>query len=170
MDLSVIRAKLNKGNSKHYSSADQFVADVYLMFRNCAKFNYVSKKRKQNKHLHMCFWSLMNSLCDSATTAWLWGGPSRTQPRGLLHLKAGRSFPRQSFPRGWGGLGQRREWWRLLGRRKWVPLAGEEGAEPQEEEEEAVHQVEEAPLLTRKRAEFKLNQLMVWCGVFQFFN
>lgn len=40
MDLSVIRAKLNKSNSKHYNSPDQFVADVFLMFKNCAKFNY----------------------------------------------------------------------------------------------------------------------------------
>uniref|UniRef100_A0A8C6SV85 Tripartite motif containing 66 n=1 Tax=Neogobius melanostomus TaxID=47308 RepID=A0A8C6SV85_9GOBI len=40
MDLSVIRTKLNKSNSKHYNSADQYVADVYLMFKNCAKFNY----------------------------------------------------------------------------------------------------------------------------------
>ncbi|XP_071344644.1 tripartite motif-containing protein 66 isoform X2 [Trachinotus anak] len=40
MDLSVIRAKLNKRNTQHYNSPDQFVADVCLMFRNCAKFNY----------------------------------------------------------------------------------------------------------------------------------
>ncbi|XP_073319947.1 tripartite motif-containing protein 66 [Pagrus major] len=40
MDLSVIRAKLNKRNPRHYNSPEQFVADVYLMFRNCAKFNY----------------------------------------------------------------------------------------------------------------------------------
>ncbi|XP_041794289.1 tripartite motif-containing protein 66 isoform X2 [Chelmon rostratus] len=40
MDLSVIRAKLNKRNTRHYRSPEQFVADVYLMFRNCAKFNY----------------------------------------------------------------------------------------------------------------------------------
>lgn len=40
MDLSVIRAKLNKESPRHYCSPDQFVADVYLMFRNCAKFNY----------------------------------------------------------------------------------------------------------------------------------
>nr|XP_046244068.1 tripartite motif-containing protein 66 isoform X2 [Scatophagus argus] len=40
MDLSLIRAKLNKRNSCQYNSPDQFVADVYLMFRNCAKFNY----------------------------------------------------------------------------------------------------------------------------------
>lgn len=42
MDLSVIRAKLSKGNTQCYSSPDEFVADMYLMFRNCAKFNYVS--------------------------------------------------------------------------------------------------------------------------------
>lgn len=42
MDLSVIRAKLNKRNTRHYNSPDQFVADVCLMFHNCAKFNYVS--------------------------------------------------------------------------------------------------------------------------------
>uniref|UniRef100_A0A1A8HYK2 Tripartite motif containing 66 n=2 Tax=Nothobranchius kuhntae TaxID=321403 RepID=A0A1A8HYK2_NOTKU len=40
MDLSVIRAKLSKGNPKHYNSPDQFVSDICLMFRNCAKFNY----------------------------------------------------------------------------------------------------------------------------------
>ncbi|KAG7458358.1 tripartite motif-containing protein 66 [Solea senegalensis] len=40
MDLSVIRTKLQKKSSRHYNSPDQFVADFYLMFRNCAKFNY----------------------------------------------------------------------------------------------------------------------------------
>ncbi|XP_059205360.1 E3 ubiquitin-protein ligase TRIM33 [Centropristis striata] len=40
MDLSVIRAKLNKRSTHHYNSPEQFVTDFYLMFRNCAKFNY----------------------------------------------------------------------------------------------------------------------------------
>ncbi|CAB1448244.1 unnamed protein product [Pleuronectes platessa] len=40
MDLSVIRARLQKRNALHYNSADQLVADFHLMFRNCAKFNY----------------------------------------------------------------------------------------------------------------------------------
>uniref|UniRef100_H3C4I7 Tripartite motif containing 66 n=1 Tax=Tetraodon nigroviridis TaxID=99883 RepID=H3C4I7_TETNG len=40
MDLSVIRAKLSKSHAQHYLSPDQFIADVFLMFRNCAKFNY----------------------------------------------------------------------------------------------------------------------------------
>ncbi|KAI1903909.1 hypothetical protein AGOR_G00000260 [Albula goreensis] len=40
MDLSVIRTKLNKRNPLHYYTPEEFVADVSLMFRNCAKFNY----------------------------------------------------------------------------------------------------------------------------------
>ncbi|XP_036390554.1 tripartite motif-containing protein 66-like [Megalops cyprinoides] len=40
MDLSVIRSKLNKRNPLHYYTPEEFVADVFLMFRNCAKFNY----------------------------------------------------------------------------------------------------------------------------------
>ncbi|XP_029284477.1 tripartite motif-containing protein 66 [Cottoperca gobio] len=40
MDLSVIRAKLSKRNTRHYNSPEHFVADFYLMFYNCATFNY----------------------------------------------------------------------------------------------------------------------------------
>ncbi|XP_027023769.2 tripartite motif-containing protein 66 [Tachysurus fulvidraco] len=40
MDLSVIRSRLNKRSSTHYSSVTEFVSDVLLMFKNCAKFNY----------------------------------------------------------------------------------------------------------------------------------
>ncbi|XP_057704744.1 tripartite motif-containing protein 66 isoform X2 [Corythoichthys intestinalis] len=40
IDLSVIRARLNKRSKQHYNSPEHFVADVYLMFHNCAKFNY----------------------------------------------------------------------------------------------------------------------------------
>lgn len=43
MDLSVIRGKLNKSSHMHYFAPEEFVADVSLMFRNCAKFNYVSE-------------------------------------------------------------------------------------------------------------------------------
>lgn len=46
MDLSVIRAKLSKSHAQHYLSPDQFIADVFLMFRNCAKFNYVGRRLK----------------------------------------------------------------------------------------------------------------------------
>ncbi|KAJ8247557.1 hypothetical protein GJAV_G00247700 [Gymnothorax javanicus] len=40
MDLSVIRNKLNRRSSSHYSTPQEFVTDISLMFRNCAKFNY----------------------------------------------------------------------------------------------------------------------------------
>ncbi|XP_030056887.1 tripartite motif-containing protein 66 [Microcaecilia unicolor] len=40
MDLSSIRRKLQKKNRKHYSSPEELVLDMRLMFWNCAKFNY----------------------------------------------------------------------------------------------------------------------------------
>ncbi|MGH0134003.1 UNVERIFIED_CONTAM: hypothetical protein FKN15_053773 [Acipenser sinensis] len=44
MDLSVIRSKLNKRSPLCYYTTEEFVADVFLMFRNCAKFNYVCEE------------------------------------------------------------------------------------------------------------------------------
>lgn len=43
MDLSVIRNRLSRNSHTHYLSPQEFVADVLLMFKNCAKFNYVSE-------------------------------------------------------------------------------------------------------------------------------
>ncbi|XP_061466306.1 tripartite motif-containing protein 66 [Rhineura floridana] len=40
MDLSTIRKKLQKKNKLHYSTSEELVADVRLMFWNCATFNY----------------------------------------------------------------------------------------------------------------------------------
>ncbi|XP_074853797.1 tripartite motif-containing protein 66 [Carettochelys insculpta] len=40
MDLSVMRQKLQKKDKSHYSSPEELVTDVRLMFWNCAKFNY----------------------------------------------------------------------------------------------------------------------------------
>ncbi|RVE71283.1 hypothetical protein OJAV_G00050350 [Oryzias javanicus] len=40
VDLSVIRRKLDKNNTLHYFTPEQFVDDVLLMFKNCATFNY----------------------------------------------------------------------------------------------------------------------------------
>ncbi|NWH76534.1 TRI66 protein, partial [Piaya cayana] len=40
MDLSTIRKKLQKKDQYHYTSPEELVTDVRLMFRNCAKFNY----------------------------------------------------------------------------------------------------------------------------------
>lgn len=44
MDLSVIRSRLSRSSSTPYGSAADFVSDVLLMFKNCAKFNYVSER------------------------------------------------------------------------------------------------------------------------------
>lgn len=43
VDLSLVRKKLDRSNTLHYFTAEQFVDDVLLMLRNCATFNYVSK-------------------------------------------------------------------------------------------------------------------------------
>ncbi|XP_025045757.2 tripartite motif-containing protein 66 isoform X1 [Pelodiscus sinensis] len=40
MDLSIIRKKLQKKDKSHYFAPEELVADVRLMFWNCAKFNY----------------------------------------------------------------------------------------------------------------------------------
>uniref|UniRef100_A0A8D0HIH9 Tripartite motif containing 66 n=1 Tax=Sphenodon punctatus TaxID=8508 RepID=A0A8D0HIH9_SPHPU len=40
MDLSTIRKKLLKKDKSHYSAPEELIADVRLMFWNCATFNY----------------------------------------------------------------------------------------------------------------------------------
>ncbi|KAI3370555.1 hypothetical protein L3Q82_007066 [Scortum barcoo] len=40
IDLSVIRRKLDKANTLHYFTAERFVDNVLLMFKNCASFNH----------------------------------------------------------------------------------------------------------------------------------
>ncbi|KAG7276672.1 hypothetical protein CRUP_032021 [Coryphaenoides rupestris] len=61
MDLSQIRTRLSKSNAGHYSSPEEFVADVYLMFRNCAKFNYPDSEVAQaGRSLESFFNSRLN--------------------------------------------------------------------------------------------------------------
>eukprot|EP00062_Callorhinchus_milii_P003662 gi/632941207/ref/XP_007885740.1/ PREDICTED: tripartite motif-containing protein 66 [Callorhinchus milii] len=56
MDLSTIRAKLQKKNSLHYYTPEEFVSDVRLMFMNCAKFNYADSEVAQaGKSLELYF-------------------------------------------------------------------------------------------------------------------
>ncbi|XP_056269396.1 tripartite motif-containing protein 66 [Pseudoliparis swirei] len=63
MDLTVIRARLNKRNTQHYNSTDQFVADVYLMFHNCAKFNYPDSEVAQaGRNLEVFFTSNLKGV------------------------------------------------------------------------------------------------------------
>lgn len=85
----------------------------------------------------------------SLTTAWLWGGPSRPQPRGILHFRAERRLPGPSFRRGRGGLWQWWVRWGLQDGRERIPLARAERAVPQEEKEETLSQVQETKPLTR---------------------
>ncbi|XP_068197077.1 tripartite motif-containing protein 66 [Antennarius striatus] len=40
VDLSMIRARLSRRSVRRYRTPQQFVDDVFLMFQNCAKFNY----------------------------------------------------------------------------------------------------------------------------------
>ncbi|XP_068452154.1 tripartite motif-containing protein 66 [Clinocottus analis] len=63
MDLSVIRAKLNKRNTRHYNLTEQFVDDVYLMFHNCAKFNYPDSEVAQaGRNLEVFFTSNLKEV------------------------------------------------------------------------------------------------------------
>ncbi|XP_064837611.1 tripartite motif-containing protein 66-like [Oncorhynchus masou masou] len=63
MDLSVIRAKLSKRSTHHYYSPEEFVADVSLMFRNCAKFNYPDSEVAQaGRSLEMFFSSRLREV------------------------------------------------------------------------------------------------------------
>ncbi|KAH0518404.1 E3 ubiquitin-protein ligase TRIM33 [Microtus ochrogaster] len=43
MDLSTVKKKLQKKHSQHYQIPDDFVADVRLIFKNCARFNEMMK-------------------------------------------------------------------------------------------------------------------------------
>ncbi|XP_053925089.1 tripartite motif-containing protein 66 [Cuculus canorus] len=56
MDLSTIRKKLQKKDKYHYSSPEELVTDVHLMFWNCAKFNYPdSEVAEAGRCLHVFF-------------------------------------------------------------------------------------------------------------------
>ncbi|NWS65846.1 TRI66 protein, partial [Crotophaga sulcirostris] len=56
MDLSTMRKKLQKKDKYHYSSPEQLVTDVRLMFWNCAKFNYPdSEVAEAGRCLHVFF-------------------------------------------------------------------------------------------------------------------
>ncbi|KAG7473729.1 hypothetical protein MATL_G00098970 [Megalops atlanticus] len=68
MDLSVIRSKLNKRNPLHYYTPEEFVADVFLMFRNCAKFNYPDSEVAQaGRSLEAFFNSKLKEVFQNKT-------------------------------------------------------------------------------------------------------
>ncbi|XP_052415943.1 tripartite motif-containing protein 66 isoform X1 [Carassius gibelio] len=57
MDLSVIRNRLSRTSNTHYRSPQEFVADVLLMFKNCAKFNYPDSEVAQAGHSLQSFFT-----------------------------------------------------------------------------------------------------------------
>ncbi|XP_023678571.2 tripartite motif-containing protein 66-like [Paramormyrops kingsleyae] len=68
MDLSVIRAKLTRKSRQHYHTPEEFVADVLLMFRNCAKFNYPDSEVAQaGRNLEEFFSSKLNEIYPDRT-------------------------------------------------------------------------------------------------------
>ncbi|CAJ1056158.1 hypothetical protein EPR50_G00091240 [Xyrichtys novacula] len=63
IDLSVIRRKLDKSNTLHYFTAEQFVDDVLLMLKNCATFNYPDSEVAQaGRNLELFFLSKLEEL------------------------------------------------------------------------------------------------------------
>ncbi|XP_075043725.1 tripartite motif-containing protein 66 isoform X2 [Mixophyes fleayi] len=56
MDMSIIRKKLQKRNIPHYSTPEELVSDIRLMFWNCAKFNYEdSEVAEAGRNLELFF-------------------------------------------------------------------------------------------------------------------
>ncbi|KAM7397154.1 hypothetical protein PAMP_020148 [Pampus punctatissimus] len=76
IDLSVIRRKLDKSNTLHYFTAEQFVDDLMLMFKNCATFNYPDSEVGQaGRNLEVFFLSKLKELFPERTF------PSASQDR-----------------------------------------------------------------------------------------
>ncbi|XP_068452580.1 tripartite motif-containing protein 66-like [Clinocottus analis] len=68
VDLSVIRRKLDKSNTLHYFTAEQFVDDVLLMFKNCATFNYPDSEVAQaGRSLQLFFTSRLKEVFPDRT-------------------------------------------------------------------------------------------------------
>ncbi|XP_064192998.1 tripartite motif-containing protein 66 isoform X2 [Anguilla rostrata] len=68
MDLSVIRSKLNRRSPSHYYNPQEFVADFFLMFRNCAKFNYPDSEVAQaGRSLEAFFGSKLREVFGGRT-------------------------------------------------------------------------------------------------------
>ncbi|KAE8296750.1 Tripartite motif-containing protein 66 Transcriptional intermediary factor 1 delta [Larimichthys crocea] len=68
INLSVIRRKLDKSNTLHYFTAEQFVDDVLLMFKNCATFNYPDSEVGQaGRNLEAFFLSKLKEIFPDQT-------------------------------------------------------------------------------------------------------
>ncbi|XP_051237793.1 E3 ubiquitin-protein ligase TRIM33-like isoform X3 [Dicentrarchus labrax] len=68
INLSVIRRKLDKSNTLHYFTAEQFVDDVLLMFKNCATFNYPDSEVAQaGRNMEVFFLSKLKEIFPERT-------------------------------------------------------------------------------------------------------
>ncbi|XP_053545317.1 tripartite motif-containing protein 66 [Bombina bombina] len=72
MDLSIIQRKLQKRNVPHYSSPEELVFDVRLMFWNCAKFNYLIKINRGTSNLKQQTPPFGTCTTDGAQTTPTW--------------------------------------------------------------------------------------------------
>ncbi|XP_028306468.1 tripartite motif-containing protein 66-like [Gouania willdenowi] len=68
IDLSVIRKKLDRSKTLHYFTAEQFVNDVLLMFKNCATFNYPDSEVAQaGRNLEVFFLNKLREIFPGQT-------------------------------------------------------------------------------------------------------
>ncbi|XP_055365377.1 tripartite motif-containing protein 66-like isoform X2 [Betta splendens] len=76
VDLSAIRRKLDRSNTLHYFTSEQFVDDVLLMLKNCATFNYPDSEVAQaGRSLEVFFLSRLKEFYPDRTF------PSASQDR-----------------------------------------------------------------------------------------
>ncbi|KAM9529497.1 uncharacterized protein ACWYII_041672 [Salvelinus alpinus] len=94
IDLSVIRRKLDQRNTLHYFTAQQFVDDVLLMFRNCATFNYPdSEVANAGRNLEVFFLSKLREVFPSQAF------PTLTQDRANRNSLAWLNRTRRDYHR-----------------------------------------------------------------------
>ncbi|KAM4617328.1 tripartite motif-containing protein 66 [Discoglossus pictus] len=72
MDLSIIQRKLQKRNIPHYSTPEELVFDIRLMFWNCAKFNYLLLNNRRTNSLNQPSPSFGTCTTDGAQTTPRW--------------------------------------------------------------------------------------------------
>uniref|UniRef100_F7DW73 Tripartite motif-containing protein 66 n=1 Tax=Monodelphis domestica TaxID=13616 RepID=F7DW73_MONDO len=102
MDLSIIRRKLQKKDIAHYSSPEEVVADVRLMFWNCAKFNYPdSEVAEAGRCLEVFFEGWLKEIYPEKLFARPRQEDSDSEE---TENESGGSMPPQGFP--WPAYGQ----------------------------------------------------------------
>ncbi|KAM9302113.1 tripartite motif-containing protein 66 [Gastrophryne carolinensis] len=86
MDLSIIRKKLQKRNIPHYSTPEELVFDIRLMFWNCAKFNYEdSEVAEAGRNLEVIFEDLLKDAYPNRVFPFPQDDESETEEIGAEH-------------------------------------------------------------------------------------